>query len=33
MKADEMAQWIKMLAAKLDYLSSIFGNHVVGGEN
>lgn len=33
MKADEMAQWIKVLAAKLDYLSSISGTHVVGGEN
>ena len=28
-----MAQWAKALAIKLDDLSSIHGNHVIGGEN
>lgn len=33
MKADMMAQWIKVLTAKFDDLSSISGTHVVGREN
>jgi hypothetical protein len=33
MRADEMAQWIKVLAAKPDNLSSVLGKHIVDNEN
>lgn len=32
-KASDMVQWLKMLAAEPDSLSSIPGTHVVEGEN